>query len=96
MSHPEFWRGCVGWLVSIGALPRNHKTCHSDAEIFDLAQTLRDGVVLCNTLNIIYPGIVDESRINHRANISEVSDIQYDYVLSVVVFYLNLLFKVPC
>lgn len=73
MDRREFWRKCVDWLVSIGSLPATHRTSRSDATVFDLAQTLRDGVVLCNTLNYISPGIVDDTRINHRAQMSEVN-----------------------
>ena len=61
------------WLVDTGVLPRQHKTTFPHAQIFDLAQTLRDGVVLCNLLNAIKPGAIDLSRINIRPQMLQVS-----------------------
>lgn len=68
----EFWRQCVRWLIDTGVLPRQHKTSFPHAQIFDLAQTLRDGVVLCNLLNVLRPGSVDLSRINIRPQMLQV------------------------
>ncbi|CAK8674387.1 unnamed protein product [Clavelina lepadiformis] len=62
----ELWRDCVHWLGETGVLPRDHKTTYRDAQVFDLAQTLRDGVVLCNLLNAINPGAVDFGHVNTR------------------------------
>ena len=68
----ELWRQCVQWLVDTGVLPRQHKTTQSYAQVFDLAQTLRDGVILCNLLNVIKPGAVDFNRINLRPQMHQV------------------------
>lgn len=73
----ELWRQCVRWLINTGVLPRQHRTSQSSAAVFDLAQTLRDGVVLCNLLNVIKPGAVDFARINLRPQMLQVS---YKYV----------------
>ena len=72
----DLWRQCVRWLIDTGVLPRQHKTCFPDAKIFDLAQTLRDGVVLCNLLNAIQPGAIDVGRINIRPQMLQVSFIR--------------------
>ena len=69
----DLWRQCAQWLIDTGVLPRQHKTKDPGAKIFDLAQTLRDGVVLCNLLNSIKPGAVDLSRINIRPQMLQVS-----------------------
>jgi len=68
----EIWRQCVRWLIDTGVLPSQHKTAQSFAVVFDLAQTLRDGVVLCNLLNLIKPGAVDFNRINLRPQMLQV------------------------
>ena len=68
----ELWRQCVSWLVDTRVLPPQHKTTYPSAQIFDLAQTLRDGVVLCNLLNAIKPGAVDLTRINIRPQMLQV------------------------
>ena len=61
------------WLIDAGVLPSQHKTTFQHAQIFDLAQTLRDGVVLCNLLNVIKPGAIDLGRINIRPQMLQVS-----------------------
>ena len=71
----ELWRQCVRWLIEVGVLPRQHKTTYQQAQIFDLAQTLRDGVVLCNLLNVIKPAAVSLSHINIRPQMLQVSDL---------------------
>lgn len=40
-------------------MPYDHKINSPDAEVFDLGQTLRDGVILCHLLNHIKPGSID-------------------------------------
>ncbi|XP_077968934.1 proto-oncogene vav-like isoform X3 [Styela clava] len=92
MNRDELWRQCVEWLVLVGALPPTHKARYPDSVVFDLAQTLRDGVVLCNTLNIIAPGVVDESQINFRAQMSEFLCMQN---IRVVIQALHSYFRIP-
>ncbi|XP_071801929.1 guanine nucleotide exchange factor VAV2-like isoform X2 [Asterias amurensis] len=58
----EAWKMCAAWLIQCGALPPTHKTTWAGAQVFDLAQTLRDGVVLCQLLNHLSPGAVDLTR----------------------------------
>ncbi|XP_022099137.1 guanine nucleotide exchange factor VAV2-like isoform X2 [Acanthaster planci] len=62
LTEMEAWRICAGWLVQCGALPPTHKSTWANAQVFDLAQTLRDGVVLCQLLNHLSPGAVDLTR----------------------------------
>ena len=69
----ELWRQCVRWLIDAGVLPTQHKTTFQHAQIFDLAQTLRDGVVLCNLLNVIKPGAIDLRHINIRPQMLQVN-----------------------
>ncbi|XP_041482210.1 guanine nucleotide exchange factor VAV2-like isoform X2 [Lytechinus variegatus] len=55
----QSWRLCARWLVECGVLPYDHRIMNQDAEVFDLGQTLRDGVILCHLLNHIKPGSID-------------------------------------
>jgi len=47
----EDWQLCVEWLLRCQILPSDHKLVQSHAQVFDLAQFIRDGVVLCHVLN---------------------------------------------
>uniref|UniRef100_H2YQP4 Guanine nucleotide exchange factor VAV2 n=1 Tax=Ciona savignyi TaxID=51511 RepID=H2YQP4_CIOSA len=88
----EVWRQCVHWLIETGVLPRDHKTCQRHGTLFDLAQTLRDGVILCNLLNIIQPGAVDFNRINLRPQMLQFSCLQN---IRIAVNSLSNVFRLP-
>ena len=67
------WRDCARWLVECGVLPSDHKITKPEAELFDLGQTLRDGVILCHLLNHIKPGSIDTLELsNIRSQTSQV------------------------
>jgi len=66
------WKHCVDWLIKCGILPQNHKAKQFNAEIFDLAQTLRDGVLLCHLLNMLKPYSVDSKDFSPRPQLSQV------------------------
>uniref|UniRef100_A0A3P8WD14 Vav 3 guanine nucleotide exchange factor b n=1 Tax=Cynoglossus semilaevis TaxID=244447 RepID=A0A3P8WD14_CYNSE len=51
----EYWRQCAMWLISCKVLPVSHRVTADTAQVFDLAQTLRDGVLLCQLLNNLRP-----------------------------------------
>ncbi|KAK3088015.1 hypothetical protein FSP39_013478 [Pinctada imbricata] len=65
------WRQCAEWLVRCRILPDDHKATHSDASAFDLAQTLRDGVLICHLLNNLVPGAVDSKDFSPRPQLSQ-------------------------
>lgn len=68
----EEWRQCVEWLVRCQILPNEHKATKVDASAFDLAQALRDGVLICHLLNQLCPGSVDPKDFSPRPQMSQV------------------------
>lgn len=66
------WRNCVEWLVGCQILPADHKATKPDATAFDLAQALRDGVLLCHLLNTLKPGCIDMKDFSSRPQMSQV------------------------
>lgn len=69
----EYWRQCSLWLISCKILPRNHRVTADSAHVFDLAQTLRDGVLLCQLLNNLRSDTINLKEINLRPQMSQVS-----------------------
>lgn len=69
----EEWRQCGRWLIDCKVLPPNHRVVWPSAAVFDLAQALRDGVLLCQMLHNLSPGSVDLKEINFRPQMSQVS-----------------------
>ncbi|KAL0156474.1 hypothetical protein M9458_047720, partial [Cirrhinus mrigala] len=55
---------CALWLINCKVLPPNHR-------VFDLAQTLRDGVLLCQLLNNLRPQSINLREINLRPQMSQ-------------------------
>uniref|UniRef100_A0A7N6BTA7 Vav 3 guanine nucleotide exchange factor b n=1 Tax=Anabas testudineus TaxID=64144 RepID=A0A7N6BTA7_ANATE len=67
----EYWRQCAMWLISCNVLPANHRVTADAAQVFDLAQTLRDGVLLCQLLNNLRPHTINLKEINLRPQMSQ-------------------------
>nr|CAC87124.1 vav-3 protein [Tetraodon nigroviridis]CAD27362.1 vav-3 protein [Tetraodon nigroviridis] len=67
----ELWRQCAMWLISCNVLPANHRVTAAAAQVFDLAQTLRDGVLLCQLLNNLRPHTINLQEINLRPQMSQ-------------------------
>ncbi|KAA0719073.1 Guanine nucleotide exchange factor VAV3 [Triplophysa tibetana] len=67
----EYWRQCSLWLIRCKVLPRNHRVTAESAQVFDLAQTLRDGVLLCQLLNNLRPDTINLKEINLRPQMSQ-------------------------
>ncbi|KAF0021800.1 hypothetical protein F2P81_025948 [Scophthalmus maximus] len=68
----EPWRQCALWLIGCGVLPVNHRVTAPAAQVSDLAQTLRDGVLLCQLLNNLRARTIDLKQINLRPQMSQV------------------------
>ncbi|KAG8142134.1 putative Guanine nucleotide exchange factor VAV2-like protein [Naja naja] len=66
------WRQCGRWLIDCKVLPANHRVVWPSAVVFELAQALRDGVLLCQLLHNLSPGSVDLKDINFRPQMSQV------------------------
>uniref|UniRef100_A0A8C9UAK0 Vav 3 guanine nucleotide exchange factor b n=1 Tax=Scleropages formosus TaxID=113540 RepID=A0A8C9UAK0_SCLFO len=67
----EYWRQCALWLIRCKVLPPNHRVTWESAQAFDLAQTLRDGVLLCQLLNNLRPQSINLKEINLRPQMSQ-------------------------
>uniref|UniRef100_A0AAV2JSH3 Vav 3 guanine nucleotide exchange factor b n=1 Tax=Knipowitschia caucasica TaxID=637954 RepID=A0AAV2JSH3_KNICA len=67
----EYWRQCTLWLISCKILPQNHRVTAESAQVFDLAQALRDGVLLCQLLNNLQPNSINLKDINLRPQMSQ-------------------------
>lgn len=68
----EPWRECADWLTRCGVLRSDHKANWAEAKVVDLALTLRDGVLLCNLLNVIEPGCIDTKDVNQKPRAAQV------------------------
>ncbi|XP_020499107.1 proto-oncogene vav isoform X1 [Labrus bergylta] len=67
----ELWRQCAMWLIECRVLPDNHRVTWEGAQVCDLAQALRDGVLLCQLLNNLLPQAVNLREINLRPQMSQ-------------------------
>ncbi|CAK9821771.1 Protein vav [Anthophora retusa] len=65
------WHECAKWLTRCGALRADHKANWPKATAFDLAYTLRDGVLLCNLLNTVDPGCIDMKDVNQKPQMAQ-------------------------
>lgn len=66
------WRECANWLTRCGVIRSDHKVNWPESTIDDLAHTLRDGVILCNLLNILEPGCLSNKDINQKPQMAQV------------------------
>lgn len=69
-SGQEEWQMARSWLSSLGVLPDCHRASYPSATVFDLAQCLRDGVLLCRVANQLRPNSIPD--INMRPQMSPV------------------------
>uniref|UniRef100_A0A7N9AKP6 Osteoclast-stimulating factor 1 n=1 Tax=Mastacembelus armatus TaxID=205130 RepID=A0A7N9AKP6_9TELE len=67
----ELWRQCAMWLIDCRVLPENHRVTWEGAQVCDLAQALRDGVLLCQLLNNLLHQAVNLKEINLRPQMSQ-------------------------
>ncbi|XP_074858581.1 guanine nucleotide exchange factor VAV3 isoform X3 [Carettochelys insculpta] len=67
----EPWKQCAQWLIHCKVLPPNHRVTWPTAQVFDLAQTLRDGVLLCQLLNNLRGHSINLKEINLRPQMSQ-------------------------
>ncbi|KAF5293253.1 hypothetical protein FQA39_LY13652 [Lamprigera yunnana] len=64
ISSDELWRECASWLTQWDVLRSDHRANWPTAGIVDLANTLRDGVLLCTLLSKMDPGCIDIKDVN--------------------------------
>lgn len=73
MADKEEWRLCVDWLVTCEIIQPDHRVTLLSAQVFDLAQVLRDGVLICHLLNKLHAGAIDLKDFSQRPQMSQVS-----------------------
>ncbi|NXO45432.1 VAV protein, partial [Locustella ochotensis] len=67
----EVWRQCAHWLVAARVLPAGHRASSPGGQVWDLAQALRDGVLLCHLLNALLPRAIPPRDICPRPQMSQ-------------------------
>ncbi|KAJ3641351.1 hypothetical protein Zmor_027862 [Zophobas morio] len=67
----ELWKECAKWLTRWGMLRSDHRANWPDACIADLANILRDGVLLCKLLNKVDPGCIDMKDVNLKPTMAQ-------------------------
>ena len=72
----ELWRQCTHWLIQCRVLPPSHRVTWDGAQVCELAQALRDGVLLCQLLNNLLPHAINLREVNLRPQMSQVSPLQ--------------------
>lgn len=72
-SSDELWRECAEWLTRCDVIRRDHRVNLPTAGIVHLATILRDGVLLCNLLNVLDPGCIDLRDVNQKPHMAQVS-----------------------
>ena len=72
MAEKEDWRLCVDWLGRCQIIQPDHRVNTPQAQVFDLASLLRDGVLLCHLLNQLHSGAIDLKDFSQRPQMSQV------------------------
>lgn len=70
-NNDELWRKCASWLTKWELIRKDHKSNWPTACIADLANILRDGVILCKLLNKIEPGALDMKDVNLKPTLAQ-------------------------
>lgn len=68
----EMWKRCARWLIECRVLPASHRVTWEGAQVCELAQALRDGVLLCQLLNNLLPHAINLREVNLRPQMSQV------------------------
>ncbi|XP_050077051.1 protein vav [Anopheles maculipalpis] len=72
----ELWRDCAAWLTRCNIIPNDHRANHPDSDIKVLATILRDGVLLCNLVNLFDPSSFDRKDFNRKPQMAHFLCIQ--------------------
>jgi guanine nucleotide exchange factor VAV len=65
------WKECVRWLVDANLLPVNHRILWQETQLLDLAQLLRNGVILCQLMAALSPESIDMRDVCLRPQMSQ-------------------------
>lgn len=71
------WKECVQWMVNCEILHHQHRATWPGAELLDFAQTLRDGVLLCQLANRLVKGCIDHRELSLRPQLSQVGAVSF-------------------
>ena len=74
MAHLE-WQMAKEWLKNTSIVPPASKIHSSTCDLFDFAQALRDGVILCEVANTLRRGAIRD--LTFTTHMSPVSLISY-------------------
>ena len=85
----EEWQLCAEWLVKCQILAPEHKVIWPSAQVFDLAQVLRDGVLICHLLNRLHPGAIDPKDFSQRPQMSQVCGLSIFWNVDCVCLFLQ-------
>lgn len=84
----ELWKECASWLTKLDILRSDHRANWQEATIVDLANTLRDGVLLCTLISKLDPGCIDLKDVNLKPTMAQVNiSVQLNVNIYVYVFY---------
>ncbi|RWS13194.1 protein vav-like protein [Dinothrombium tinctorium] len=67
----DLWKDCAKWLIECQLLPYDHRINWKNAQIIDLVNCLRDGVLLCQLLNVLQPNCIDMKEVSLRPQMSQ-------------------------
>ncbi|ESN95844.1 hypothetical protein HELRODRAFT_193493, partial [Helobdella robusta] len=65
------WKRCLEWIMRCDILESDHKLSKSNVELVDFAQALRDGVIICQLLNTLVPGVLEQREFSQRPQMSQ-------------------------
>lgn len=74
VANDELWRVCANWLTQWEVLRPDHRVNWPNASIVDLANTLRDGVLLCTLLSKLDPGCIDMKEVHLKPTMAQVNN----------------------
>lgn len=76
------WKLAANWLADANILPRDNKVFQADAQVFDLVQVLRDGILLCYLARSLDPQAIPDYGTISTTHASQVTLILSDLSLS--------------
>ncbi|KAI1280472.1 Guanine nucleotide exchange factor VAV2 [Halotydeus destructor] len=65
------WRECANWLAKCKVIADDHRVTCPSAQVLDLANTLRDGVLLCQLVNALNANSIDMKEVSLRPQMSQ-------------------------
>lgn len=73
----EEWKMARDWIGKLRALLPQSRAADTSSSLFDFAQSLRDGVILCQLTNALLPESVKD--VNTKSQMSQVEELNHNY-----------------